>query len=319
MIGIVRPSKIDPGSLSGERYFQSLLEEGRRAGMLTEAEAKMIQAEWLRFLAYKSERYTCGDSSSIKVETAQNILRSILYTAGVFLKTLTPDDAVGELKKDTAASVYGRGRRRIGTKLSTARHLHALVLGNLLMTENITYNDTVKGGIKGFFRIYDADYAAHEIRITADYPLSNPPNGLVGIEFIVEYLKSVLLENEFCGRFDMQAVHDLMRSYHKDYEILIINIFDQVLASSIGCVLADIQPETLLIPKKRAFGLQSLWMLKTKSEIGEMVADAGAIMAKKMEIEDRQLLGYIGKSLPHISENIYLAVRNLTLDKVFTG
>lgn len=316
---IAKGPAVDPAFLSGEFYVQSLLGEGRRANLITEAEAGEIRTECIRFLAGHVTRYTRGNSSSVRVELAQNILQSILYTIGIFLKTLAPEEAVSALKSTPVSTLYDKGRRKINVKLKTAKHFHAMVLRSLTGTRNETYHATFTGGIRGFFKLYDADFAAHEIHITADYPLSNPVTGLTGVEFIIAYLRAALLENEFCGRFRMESIEKLMCGFHEEYDTLVINLFDQVLASSVGCVLTGTRPEGLVVPQKKVMGLQSLWLLKTKGEVEALVCRAGNALMETLGIPDGPLREYARQSLSHISENIYLAIQTLTLDKVFVG
>ena len=314
---IAQFSRIKAYDLSGTFYFESLIEAGKKEHMMSSRETEKVYDECMEFLAYKIQRYTSKDSDSIRVERARSILQSCLYTAGLYLKTLQPDAAICAIKQEGIRKIYNAGRRKLDTKVKMARHLHRAVLEGMIKTNNLTYNETIIGGIKGFFKLYDANYAAHEIFITADYPLSNPPEDLAGIEFIIAYLKSVLLENEFCKHFTPASIHDALRAHHPDYEELVINIFDLILASALGSVLADVSPVGLLLPVSEVIRLQSSWLLKTKHEIQCMVWGAGVGMMQRFAIYEENQRRYIEKSLLQVGERIFLAVRTLTLDKVF--
>jgi len=316
---IAQFSQIKEQDLNTEYYLQSLIEAGLKKNMLCQADIESIRLQFMGLLAYKSQRYTSGDSSSIKTETAKNILESCLFTTGLFLKTLGPDEGICVLKQGEVKKLYDAGRRKLDIKLKTAKHLYANVLKNMIQTENITYSATLKGGIEGFFKLYDADYAAHEIRITADYPLSNPIRDLAGIEFMIEYLKSIAIENEFCKKFDDKNIHLVMLAYHSEYEHLVINLFDQVLLSAIGCILTNTLPSMLLIPGSKAIQLQSQWLLKTKYEIENEVFAAGRKLIERLSIHEEAHRRYIRESLIHLSGTIYAALQTLTLNKVFVG
>lgn len=74
-------------------------------------------------------------------------------------------------------------------------------------------------------KIYDPDFKAHDIKITADYPLYNNLIGkLDGVEFVKEYVYSIYLEDEFCGIFLEEKIERLLYAYSEDYKDLIINI-----------------------------------------------------------------------------------------------
>ena len=103
-----------------------------------------------------------------------------------------------------------------------------LVTKSLVETDNYTYNATIVDAVTGFFKIYNADFEAHEIHITADYPLCNPIKNLVGIEFIEKYLESVHYENLFSNYFHSEKITDLLNGYDRNYQELIFNIYEQI-------------------------------------------------------------------------------------------
>ena len=66
-------------SLDQTYYFQSILQEACRLKLLTDSEFEYIQLQGIQLLAKQTERYTGGESSSVKVETAQTIMHSIFF------------------------------------------------------------------------------------------------------------------------------------------------------------------------------------------------------------------------------------------------
>jgi hypothetical protein len=234
-----RISAVKSEKLSAELYFQSLLEEAYSLCLLSDGDIERIQYECLELLANKTERYNGMDSSSIRVEVAQNIMTSNLFTIGLWLKTYPcPDDAVTALKETNISELYQKGRERIDTMVKTAKTIHAKILQNVVDTKNYFYNATVIDAIKGFFKLYYPDFGAQEIHITADYPVFNPMGKLVGIEFIQRYLQAIYYENAFCLNFMPEDIHHLLCGYDEGYQELLFNIYEPILAAAIGCVLA---------------------------------------------------------------------------------
>lgn len=91
---------INSNKLSSEFYFNSILQEAYICGLLNDSDLENIQLQCINLLAYKSDRYNMGESSSIRVETAESIMKSNLYSIGLYLKSLSdPDQAAVELKK----------------------------------------------------------------------------------------------------------------------------------------------------------------------------------------------------------------------------
>ncbi len=237
--GLDKIRVIDRASLNEEYYFQSLIEQARDKELLSDSDIERLQYECLTLLAYKTERYNAGDSSSIRVEKAQSIMTSILFTIGLWLKAYpSPDDAVDAMLTDSIDDLYQKGRRRIDVLLRATKALHTKLLRELIETPNVYYASTLVDGILGFFKLYDPEYAAQEIHITADYPLFNPMPRLAGIEFVKTYVAGAYYENQFCGRFSAEQIHNLLRgaveSYEGlGYEELLINIYGYVLTAAL--------------------------------------------------------------------------------------
>lgn len=308
---------IDRGKLNEEFYFESLIEEASRMKMLSDNDIEKIQFQCLELLSHKTQQYNSGDSSSIPVEAAKSIMKSNLYTISIWLKSfLNPDDAVKALKEMNITDIYTSGRKCIDNKIKSAKHLHNLVIKSILDTDNYTYNSTVIEGIKGFFKVYNPDYEANEIHITADYPLCNPIENLAGIEFIQRYLESIYYENMFCGNFSRDAIQHLLLGYDEKYSDLIFNIFEIVLTTAIGCKILGINAAGLNISEIQVKNLYDILSRKTKEEIGEMALIAYNDLIDELSITNLLQKQYIKNSLTTITSKIYLAVKMETLDKV---
>lgn len=124
--------------------------------------------------------------------------------------------------------------------LDVIRVMYEMVKDNMVKTANHVYNDTVFGGIQGFLKIYDPDFDAQNMKITADYPLyNNLIEKLEGVEFIKEYVNGIYLENEFCNMFENEKIERLLYSYANRYKDLFINIFEIVFLEVIACTLVE--------------------------------------------------------------------------------
>ena len=312
-----RISIIEKEKLNSEFYFQSLIEQGYSKGLFTDSDIERLQFECLSFLAHQVERYNAGDSSSIRVEKAQDIMASNMFTIGVLLKTYQyPDDAITAIQNEQIAELYQKGRKRIDTMVAATKAIHTKVLQNLADTKNVFYNATIIDGIKGFFKLYYPDYGAHEIHITADYPIYNRLPKLAGIEFIHAYLNAICHENQFCLYFSSADIHHLLCGYEEDYQELLINIYEPVLTAAIGCVLAGTDTHGLDISENGATYLYSLFSGKTKTEIFFVIQNAAHELSRIFRFS-HVLEMYIQKSLPIIADKIEIAMREQSLDHVF--
>ena len=185
-----RISNIDREKLDECHYFKSILEEASYLNMLTEEELMLIQMQVIELTDEVVGRYIGIDNSSIRTEEAEQIFESISYAISVCLKTYElPDDALSVLKEKTLKQVYQDGKKRIRGMLNVIKMMYERVKKNTLNIQNIFYLDTIFGGIPGFLKIYDAEFNAQDMKITADYPIYNNLIGkLEGVEFIKEYI-----------------------------------------------------------------------------------------------------------------------------------
>lgn len=310
-------SVIDSSELSGELYFQSLLEQAHCKGLLGDSDIERLQYECLTLLANKTECYNSGDSSSIQIEKAQSIMSSILFTIGVWLKTYAnPDEAVVALQQRSIHELYQKGRKRLDTLIITTKAIHAKLLRQLVNTQNHCYHDTLVDGILGFFKLYNPDFFAQEIHITADYPLFNPRPKLAGIEFIKAYVEAAYRENQFCSYFDFDDLHHLLTGYAEDYQDLFINIYDVALTTVIGCIVADTDCSRLDITETGVRLLEQTFTAKSKNEIETIIRESADELGQRFQFS-QELLQYIQNSLPLIVSNIEIAAKKHTLNRVF--
>lgn len=308
---------IETDKLDSELYFQSLLEQAHAKGLLKDSDIERLQYECLSLLAYKTERYNAGDSSSIRVEKAQDIMTSNLFTISLCLKTyLNPDDAVTALQNKPINEIYQKGRKRIHTMLASAKTIHAKLLRQLVDTQNAFYRSTIEGGIKGFFKLYYPDFTAHEIHITADYQVFNPMPALAGIEFIQTYLHSLYYENLFCSHFATDEIHHLLCGYIKDYQEHLINIYEPVLLAALGCTLAGKDVYHLDISESGRAYLYRLFADMSEKEIFPLIQNAATELTRLLDCS-HGLKRYIQNSLPVIISEIKIAAQKQTLDRIF--
>lgn len=305
-------------NLSEEFYVQSLLEIAVQKNILTLEELEIIQVQCIQLLNSQIEKYNNGQSSSVRIEVAEGIMKSILYTIGIQLKTFpTPKDGVNMLKTTTIEKLYQLGRKRIDQKLKATKVLTNLMLENKLDTPQEIYNATVTEGVKGFFKIYNPNFEAHEIHITADYPVCVPINGFVGIEFMQKYVETINCENIFCRYFSSEAIHCLLSGYQEEYQYLVMNIYEKVLTTAIGCKIIGKDSRDLTISKIQKNYLLNFLSTQSVEQLKEIVLKAAKLLKNELGINAGALEKYIDKSLTIIVMNIVTAVKLNTLDQQF--
>lgn len=314
----VRWQPIQKERLRGEFYLSSLLEQGCDTGLISDKQLENVQRQALTLLAARTNRYTGGESSSVKVETAQGILQSIFYTVGLALKSYPdPQDGVEALLNEGMTPLYSRGRESIEHMLVDTRKLLEEVQKGAITSDNYAYCETIQNGIGSFFSDYDPDFGAQETAASIDYPLCCDMADIAGIEYIEKYLNGLLLENKFCRYFDPSEIEGVLKGYDPGYRDLLVNIFERVLARALGCSMLNRDAGSLSLE------MQDIALLQKKLEScppkkGEgLLIQAAKELMEQLSITDSSLRDYILSALPSIWVRIKNAMTNNTLAAVF--
>ncbi|ODA41024.1 DUF6179 domain-containing protein [Desulfosporosinus sp. BG] len=305
-------------NLNESDYFQSILQESYRLNLLSVTEYETIQVQSLQLLAKQVQRYTGGESSSVKVETAQSIMQSILYVIGSYLKTF-PEAELGlaALKQKPLLELYQHGKKLITAQLASAKQLLIDIQTDGFITDNQAYNDTIQNAIPPFFTDYDVNFAAHDTPASIDYPLCNDKMDLVGIEYISNYLETLCLENKFLDLFPMPAISRLLQGFNDHHKDLLINIFGLVLTNALGCVLLGKTITLLNIePKEREYLQQKLLNL-SHTELNNRLHKTLRQLCIDLDLSDRSLKNHMIGIIPDLSVRLKNALENNRLESIF--
>ena len=311
--------KIKRKDLDEKHYFKTLIEEAYFNKMITADELENLQMQILQLLDEQIYKYNGNENSSVRKEIMEDILNSNIYTINIYLKIIkNPDEAVKLLKEKDLKALYQVGRKKINTMLNIIRVMYIKVKENKLNIQNDTYNDTIIAGISGFLKIYDPDFKAQDMKITADYPLYNNLIGkLDGVEFIKEYLNSIYLENTFCKKFSEEKIEHLLYGYSHDYQELIINIFEIVFLEAIACKLVKRNIQDLAISTSELNEIYKLLENKEKIKVKNIIITAYQDVLYELKLDNENYKKYIEENIDDIIGIIINAVKQETLDKVF--
>lgn len=241
---------IDESTLNQGFYFQSLLEEAINKQLLTTEQMERLQLSLLELMSQEVERYTNGESSSVLIEKAQELLQSITYLIGICLKK-EPDvqTKLELLKKEKMSVLFYRGLNEVGRLYKEAQILLKELQNNYQNPKSIAYHDTLFQGLPEFFHDYNMEFGAHELPGSIDYPLLIPVVDYLGVEMTAKYLQNLSIEDRIIGRFTIDRINRLLYSFDREAEHLLINICELVLINSFGCILLDKEVEGLNISR----------------------------------------------------------------------
>jgi len=202
--------------------------------------------ELYRLLAERISRYTMGDSTSVPIETATRLLEGILYCAHINRSSpaqSVPDSAPLRERWQAGMRRVKRLTKRAKLLLLEAQRIQPPVT-------NTAFCDTL-AALPAFFRGYDAEFFAHEIPGSIDYPLCHPVSeDNVGVEFYLDYLHRWLAECEFLSAFSPEALRALYTRYYIDYADLLVNLYLPAAEMAVICALAGKPVRELLLAQE---------------------------------------------------------------------
>lgn len=224
--------------MENEESFLTVLSAHNIESLLSSSDIQLIQTKLWDILAKRVESYTMGGSSSVRAETAQELLKSAGFVLRKGMETAGGQESIKDhLLNDDFDAVLKAGLIEIKALVCKGEALLETANKTALTVENRAYCDTLRE-LGVFFKRYHYHHFAHEIPCMLDYPLAHPVDeALLGIDYINEYLRRLLIENEFCSRFDPATVTLLLRSISPDCKENLLNIYEAVAANASALTL----------------------------------------------------------------------------------
>lgn len=237
MEGLTHSTLLRRDALDDRDYFDSLVDASIRLGLMDEDFLNALRRSMRHLLSRQCAAFTGGRSASVRTEVAQNLEQSIHFTLGACFQTMEPLDALAMLRHCALERCYEDGRKRVDALVRAAELSWMAELRRPLPVENDLLSDTLRGGFAGFFKLYNPEYGAHEIHITADYPVLYYPTGYRGIAFIQRYLDNLILENRFLRSLPAAAVHNCLSLYALRNDSTLRELCDNLFLTVLACAL----------------------------------------------------------------------------------
>ncbi len=270
-----------------------------------EEEARLRESLYV-FLAEQTEKYTCGESSSLPVETAERLFASLCYCLG-----LRPEDGAQGLAplvgRDIHAA-FAEGQERLEKECKRGKRLWNILSSRLCTLDSISMQDTFRS-IGGFFRAYEPRYFAHEIPCDIDYPLALPVEGAVqGVDYVNVYLESLAAENDFLRHFRLERVQALLASHFPSYKELIMNLYEPVATNALGLTLLGEDVSKLGIGAYGCRRLQASLCERGEEGVAAALCGAALTLSQAMGMRGREaayLYAYANLLAPRVSVACY--------------
>ena len=282
---------------------------------LTEEDEINIQSKLWQLLARRTELFTMGDSSSVRIETAQELLQSITFCLNYYLKQS------GNTKKYLATAdleeLFQLGQKTLEERLELGKRLYSKACLTSPEIENTSYTDTLRS-IGGFFKKYDYRFFAHSIPCDIDYQLCHAvKEDLQGVEYVNQYLGRIIIENTFVKKFEKNAAISLLNSYCSDYKGLLINLYEPLATNAIG--LALLHKESIALDITTAYQKQLLELFAPLSATPakKALCDAAERVCSELGISDPSSSRYLKRTAEALYPRIEAALTNGKLGGIF--
>lgn len=263
-----------------------------------------FEANIVSLLESQVKKLTGGESTSISVEKAGELLSSIFYTLDIASKS---DTLVGDkLTKRDLENLLSNGRCILNEKRKSVYVEWKLMYADSPNIPNVYFRDTLCE-LGKFFHQYDTYFYADMIPCSITYPLlCNVSESLKGITFIERYIHSLQIENDFLNCFEISTLASLYRSVFSDYEELLFNLSDQVLTNAIGLSLIGGDVKKLCIREDERERILFVLQEKSTGEVEYCIRNATRSACKDLGIRDISAKEYLenaaAKTVPHILE-----------------
>lgn len=242
------------------RYeFRNILHTAKRTGLLPKKTLQSIDSQHYAltnalFSQYNNNRSTCASQRLI-----QKLIKSIDYTIDHGL--LYYEHTLPALQHVPISKLYEQGRVEIEQRIHTIHTLQEELISHPLPFFNERYLSIFNQQLPAFLIPYEKTqkyYNAYQCLEDFDYPLLdglaliNNNYNLKGIDFVLEYMERLWLEQSFCLHFSTSDIAAFIERYEiqKDVKVdmlgvnvceilLTQHLFSMLLASSSRLLLTQ--------------------------------------------------------------------------------
>lgn len=279
----------------------------------TEAQVAAIQSQLWELLQRQVQRYTMGESGSIPVETAEELLRGLSYLLREGVRSVA--NGQGMLLEGALDQLVQQGLEQVEQQVQEALRRYQFVCAHPPVVTNRAYRDTI-GNILSFFLAYDPRFFPHMIPCAIDYQLFLPVSeGLSGVGYLNQYLTHLAVENQVLSCFDRETAQGVLHAACVDAEDLLINLYEPVFQNALGrCLLRRDVSVLSITPGEREQLHEQLSPLSLAA-LGNTVEQGALELADLLRMPE--LAAYLRRSAWELLPRLQVALEHHSLEGVF--
>jgi hypothetical protein len=254
--------------------YLAILSGQQLENLLSPGEKEAVTGGLWTLLAGRVESYQRGTSDSIRVEAAKELLKSACFVVSQCLKAQSPEDIRALLLRGAYDDLFRAGLEALEDRMTEGRALLRRAADTAVRVSNRAYRESYRE-LSGFFKRYHIHHFAHEIPCVLTYPLAWPvEESLLGIDYIMEYQRRLVLENEFTGRFEAAAITALLRSISPAFREDLLSIYEAVAANAVALTLLEGDVRSLDVSDRDRVRLTALFSRWSDAEAPEKLRRA---------------------------------------------
>lgn len=241
--------------LSKTQFMISLLREGFSEGLVDKPVIDRIGYDMMFLLNDLINRYTKGESTSLKVDTAEMLMNSICYSIDAgFSDCSSPEKCIALLKVKPLKEIYYDGIKNITACVEKIRNLIAEMQKIRMDIPLEAYIATIES-IPAFFNVLSIMFAPQDSVPSIDYPLVFDDWSVRGVYYMKNYIETLNLETKVCRLFNIEDIKQVLESYGRiyniDYRKCLINIFELTINNAVFSVLSGYPARQLLLSNEQ--------------------------------------------------------------------
>lgn len=276
-------------------YLSASTENDGYYEALNDAQRNEMQAQLWTLLVIRTKKYTMGDSTSVPIETAEELLNSINYCLSLGRRTSDDTTALSLNTSIDLEEQFSQGLSVLARQMKIAKLLISQTSGSMLEFENVYYEGAL-AQIAGFFKVYDFRFFAHENHVDFAYNLCHSVEEKRGVERINLYLSNFKIENNFCECFSIDTEKALMKAYDADFYEQCVNIYELIANNAIALMALKMSVYDLDVSPSNGERLIKQLLALPKEEAIAVLVNATSELCSVLDIKGKSAGEYHRKT-----------------------
>ena len=281
--------------------------------------------ELVPIVAKLTEQYTSKESSSIRFETARQLMEAAIYCIhhSEYMvdnnEKSSADVMVDRARHMSAKEAYERGYHILVEKVKRLNVKYSSLLSYFSWYRNQAYYDTIVKGMPAFFLYYDAKFAPQNHILTLDYPTLRFIGDVRGIDAIEIYLNYTEYEQTFLKAFPEEYILKTLELYHTDYEELLINVCSIALRNVLVCMWIDKPISGNRFTKNEINYIREKILEKGQPGIDEIIMNLLQSLISWGYEDNKELLEYLSYDIHEFSAELWNAAQHNSVNILLGG